>query len=175
SQGQTEAKAEAGQFCLFQSLSPSSHSTPNLPILSQCPCYIPGGKNDLGFYQQYPKVPLPAAGASTKRSKLIPESNTSIDKNNQRYNKPMRHLRNKNDHDQFISSSSHHQETLELFPIHPTGILQSRTGNESENNMISTSAHNTPTSSSEDNIYGSTDHDHDHDHGHPFFDFFCGN
>ncbi|KAL0298761.1 UNVERIFIED_CONTAM: WUSCHEL-related homeobox 2 [Sesamum radiatum] len=156
------------------------HPTPPLIFPSYhnvvcSPCYIPGGKNDLGFYQQYPKVPLPAAGASTKRSKLIPESNTSIDKNNQRYNKPMRHLRNKNDHDQFISSSSHHQETLELFPIHPTGILQSRTGNESENNMISTSAHNTPTSSSEDNIYGSTDHDHDHDHGHPFFDFFCGN
>ncbi|KAK4383550.1 WUSCHEL-related homeobox 5 [Sesamum angolense] len=98
----------------------------------ECPCYIPGGKNDLGFYQQYPKVPLPAAGASNKRSKLIPESNTSIDKNNQRYNKPMHHPRSKNDHDQFISSSSHLQETLELFPIHPTGILQSRTGNESE-------------------------------------------
>ncbi|KAK4385949.1 WUSCHEL-related homeobox 2 [Sesamum angolense] len=125
------------------------------------------------YHNAIPKVPLPAAGASTKRSKLIPESNTSIDKNHQRYNKPMHHLRNKNDNDQFISSSSHHQETLELFPIHPTGILQSRTGNESENNMISTSANNTPTSSSEDNNYGSTDHDHDH--GHPFFDFFCGN
>ncbi|KAL0299973.1 UNVERIFIED_CONTAM: WUSCHEL-related homeobox 5 [Sesamum calycinum] len=91
------------------------------------------------------------------RSKLIPESNTSIDKNNQRYNKPMHHPRSKNNHDQFISSSSHHQETLELFPIHPTGILQSRTGNESDNNRISTSAYNTPISSSEDNNYGSTD------------------
>ncbi|KAK4430933.1 WUSCHEL-related homeobox 2 [Sesamum alatum] len=151
------------------------HPTPPLLFPSYqnvvcSPCYIPGAKNDVGFYQQYPKVPLPAAGASTKRSKLIQENNTNIDTNNyQRYNKAMHHPRSKNDHDQFISSSSHPQETLDLFPIHPTGILQSRTGNESDNNIS--------TSSSEDNNYGSTDHDHDqcHDQDHPFFDFFCGN
>ncbi|KAI3458964.1 hypothetical protein Pfo_015627 [Paulownia fortunei] len=154
------------------------HATPVFPRYQNVvcsPCYMPPPKNDPGFYQQYPKVPLPAAAGGFKRSRLIPES---IDT---RYNKSMHDPRSKNEeYLQFISStkqhSSHHQETLDLFPIHPTGLLQARNGTENENKN-STSA-NTPSSSDNDccifgNYEGAGKNGTDDDH--PFFDFFCGN
>lgn len=116
------------------------------------PCYVPQQKNDSKLmYQHYPKVPLPTAGGSVKRSRLTPESTDQ----SQRYNtKAMENLHSK---------SSHHKETLDLFPIHPTGILQSRNGIDDERETKN------PNSSSDENL------GNDDDDGHPYFDFFCGN
>lgn len=117
------------------------------------PCYIPPPKNDAVFYQQHPKVQLPTASGGFKRSRTIPQQ--SIDSSHptltQRYNtKSTEHL-------------SHDQETLDLFPIHPTGILQSRSNDSAhEIKNPSFSAHHSSMLST------STD-------DHPFFDFFCGN
>lgn len=145
----------------------------SLSIAVGCgPCYMPPPKNEQALYQQYPKVPLPAAGGF-KRSIPIPESTC------QRYNKPMHDPRiTRSDHDCDLqskkhSSHHHHQETLDLFPIHPTGILKSRNENGDKDSCIS--ANDTP-SCSEDidcSIYG--DHGENGKGDQPFFDFFCGN
>ncbi|KAK6136184.1 hypothetical protein DH2020_030075 [Rehmannia glutinosa] len=125
------------------------HAAPVFPPYQNVvcsPCYIP--KSDPGYYQQYPKVPLPtAAGVNFMKRSTIET----------RYNKSMQDSR----------SNHHHQETLDLFPIHPTGILQAAK-NEIEiesikNKSKSSSSATTPTSSENEN------------YDHPFFDFFCKN
>lgn len=60
------------------------------------------------YHQQHAKVQLPAAGGCFKRRLISPESAAS-----QRYNHMMH-------------GNKCEQETLELFPMHPTGILQAK-------------------------------------------------
>ncbi|KAL7148586.1 hypothetical protein ABFS83_06G188600 [Erythranthe nasuta] len=118
------------------------------------PCYMATPKNEGQLYHHYPKVlPIPA-GNYSKRPILIPESTSQ----SQRYNKPMHDPRTKNQEEH-----NHHQETLDLFPIHPTGILQSRTGIETDSNPC-------PSSSSDQN----DGLNNDTNIQYPFFDFFCG-
>ncbi|XP_042027276.1 WUSCHEL-related homeobox 2-like [Salvia splendens] len=106
------------------------------------PCYLPTSKNDAMYYQQHPKVQLPTASGGFKRSRTSTDSQS------------MEH----------ISCSSHDQETLDLFPIHPSGILQSRSHDNDQNEFKnpSFSADNSPklSTSSDDQ---------------PFFNFFSGN
>jgi len=60
------------------------------------------------------------------------------------------------------------QETLDLFPLHPTGILEGKTTDQ-VSSIVSVSA-----DSSTDTHSGSSHHDINQDHGgnKPFFDFF---
>ena len=106
------------------------------------PCYIPTPKSDAMYYQQHPKVQPSTASGGFKRSRTSTDSQS------------MEH----------VSCSSHDQETLDLFPIHPTGILQSRSHDNDENEFKnhSFSADNSPklSTSSDDQ---------------PFFNFFSGN
>lgn len=77
----------------------------------------------------------------------------------------------------WISSSSHHLETLDLFPIHPTGILKSRTDEEEDGDKDDLREIKNP------NLNFCADHpsilststDKERYGDHPFFDFFCGN
>ncbi|KAG8380518.1 hypothetical protein BUALT_Bualt06G0024000 [Buddleja alternifolia] len=142
------------------------------------PCYIPQAKNDLGLYhQQYPKVPLPTAGGFKRRQNI---ENNKHPTSSQMYNKTMHdHPISKNEELQ-LHSSDHHQETLDLFPIHPTGILQAKNGFHDQNENMMNS---TPSSSeNECSIFGNYYDDEgaglNINYGtdeHPFFDFFCGN
>ncbi|KAL6552781.1 Homeodomain [Orobanche hederae] len=74
-----------------------------------------------GLYQQYPKVPLSTAAPAGcyKRSRVLIPSDQTVDQT--RYNRIM-----------YDSRRQNHQETLDLFPTHPTGILQAK----SENNIV---------------------------------------
>ncbi|GFP95969.1 wuschel-related homeobox 2 [Phtheirospermum japonicum] len=121
---------------------------------------LPPPKNiDPGFYQQYPKVPLPTAagGGNFKRDQSINDQAM--------YNKSMQ-------------QSSNHQETLDLFPIHPTGVKSRIIESEStENENIESKkliSANTSSSSENDNdcsIFGNEKAGKDYH----FFDFFCKN
>ncbi|KAL8538637.1 hypothetical protein ACS0TY_000599 [Phlomoides rotata] len=128
------------------------HTTPVFPPYPNVvcgPCYVPQQKNDAKLiYQHYPKVQLPNAGGSIKRSRLTAESADQ----SQRYNTKSTGFN--------FSKSTHHQETLDLFPIHPTGILQSRNGIDDEREIKNPN---------------SRDENQGKDDGHPYFDFFCGN
>lgn len=74
----------------------------------------------------------------------------------------------------WISSSSHHhhQETLDLFPIHPTGILKSTTHDDDDGGDDDDEREIKNPNFSAANV---TDRERCDDHDHPFFDFFCGN
>lgn len=71
-------------------------------------------------------------------------------------------------HDFISCAEERTQETLDLFPIHPTGILQAKTGisTNEENSSPSTSS-----SFENDPILGNQGGNS----GQKFFDFFCGN
>ncbi|XP_076892329.1 uncharacterized protein LOC143544036 [Bidens hawaiensis] len=81
-------------------------------------CYIP--QRDIGFYTQYPKMLVPSATTTKRRSprtaktKLPAVSGTVASGNNLIKSKMVN------------SKNYSHQETLDLFPLHPTGILQQK-------------------------------------------------
>ncbi|GAY38117.1 hypothetical protein CUMW_034280 [Citrus unshiu] len=119
------------------------------------PYYLP--RNDLGFYPQCTKVLIP--GGSKMRAKTDQEMDKTTSYVGVGYDPEqpecnvMMHTSNINNSD--ISN----QETLPLFPLHPTGILQAKT-----NAML-------PSNSLENSITpciekGPADQ--------PFFDFFSG-
>lgn len=118
------------------------------------PCYIPPQKNDPLFYHNQHKVQLPTASGDFKRCTPIPETTYSCHPT----------LTDQRHDSQSTEHLSHDLETLDLFPIHPTGILKPRRDNEqnefknpsfcddSSSLMLSISAYD-----------------------RPFFDFFGGN
>ncbi|KAL6494243.1 Homeodomain [Orobanche gracilis] len=125
-----------------------------------------------GLYQQYPKVPLSTAAPAGcfKRSRVLIPADQTIDQT--RYNRTMYDSRRQNHH--------HHQETLDLFPIHPTGILQTK----SENNIV---MENKKVNNKNNYYSGKTLSSSENDNDcsifcnekagkdHHFFDFFCKN
>ncbi|XP_073291105.1 uncharacterized protein [Primulina huaijiensis] len=153
------------------------HANPLFPHYQNVicgPCYIPPPQNESGFLPQCPKVAVPTS-AGMKRRLSNPTS------------QPFHHPRSRNE-DYYLypistpkNSKTHNQETLDLFPVHPTGILQFKNGNGIDN----VTASSTPSSSeNECSVNLGTDEEenanrhgyhHDHDQDHPFFDFFCGN
>ncbi|CAI9772997.1 unnamed protein product [Fraxinus pennsylvanica] len=142
------------------------------PVFPPCysvvcsPCYIqPPPQADIGLYQHYSKLPL--HGGFKRR--LIPEND---DRNKHiacpEYNRIV-HPRIINQELEFMSCEEDStQQTLDLFPIHPTGVLQAKTG-------ISTNEENssprTSSSSEKDRILGNQGGNC----GQNFFDFFRGN
>ncbi|KAH6760390.1 hypothetical protein C2S52_009139 [Perilla frutescens var. hirtella] len=132
------------------------------------PCYISPPRNDHAvFYQQHPKVPLPTASGSLKRSRLIPEMSIN-DSSKQQQQQPTIQKYNNNLHCIYTArnSSSHHQETLDLFPIHPTGILES-------SRNIDEAGHD-QNEIKNPSFCAEKERDANND-SHPFFDFFGGN
>lgn len=96
-------------------------------------------------------MPLPG-GFNTRR---IPEN---IGKNKDK----VIHPRSRNEEFDVISNKKwSNQETLDLFPVHPTGILQAKTRSP---NSAENSTPSSPIPSENNCIFG-----------HPFFEFFCGN
>ncbi|CAI9754550.1 unnamed protein product [Fraxinus pennsylvanica] len=132
------------------------HTTPVFPTYQNVVCspyYVQPPQSDLGFYSQYSKVPVPLPGGFNTR--IIPEN---IGKNKDK----VIHPRSRNEEFDVISNKKwSNQETLDLFPVHPTGILQAKTGSP---NSAENSTPSSPSSSENNCIFG-----------HPFFDFLCGN
>nr|XP_043609692.1 WUSCHEL-related homeobox 2-like [Erigeron canadensis] len=98
---------------------PHHHHHPN--VLYGPYCYMP--QNDLGFYTHYPKVLLPNT-TTIKRSRSHRNSKPKqsggagafIGGNNNPVKSKVVNERN----------YTTHQETLDLFPLHPTGILEQK-------------------------------------------------
>ncbi|XP_073120040.1 uncharacterized protein [Henckelia pumila] len=129
------------------------HANPLFPQYPNVVCYnIPTPKNEAaGFLPLCPKVAVqyPTSAGFKRRLSNHPTSTF------QPFHHPPK------------SSRTHDQETLDLFPIHPTGILGSKTDNgtrsSSENEYCSANL-------GADEVENANHHDH-----RPFFDFFCGN
>ncbi|KAL2482329.1 WUSCHEL-related homeobox 2 [Forsythia ovata] len=131
------------------------HTTPVFPTYQNVVCspyYVQPPQSDLGFYSQYPKLAVAPLQPGGFKTRIIPKN---IGKNKDKFMNP----RSRNEELDVISNKKlTNQETLDLFPLHPTGILQAKTGtlNSAEN-----STHSSPSSSENNCNFGS-----------PFFDFF---
>ncbi|GER28839.1 transcription factor [Striga asiatica] len=107
------------------------------------PWYTSAKSIEPGFYQHYPNVQLSTAAGNLK---------------GERYNRLMH------------GSQNVGKETLDLFPLHPTGILQAKSGVIESEGSIGNDKKNkfaTTTASQNDNKKAGN--------AHHFFDFFCRN
>ncbi|XP_047965662.1 WUSCHEL-related homeobox 2-like [Salvia hispanica] len=118
------------------------------------PCYIPPQKNDPVFYHNQHRVQLPTASGDFKRCTPIPQTTYSCHPT----------LTDQRHDSQSTEHLSHDQETLDLFPIHPTGILKPRSDN--EHNEFKNPSFCDDSSSLMLSISG---------YDRPFFDFFGEN
>lgn len=127
-------------------------------VFSVCgPYYLP--RSEIGFYPQCPKVLLP--GGFTGKVKLdeqMENTRGSLHDPAEQYNyNVMMQMSNIDE-----VSIDNNQETLPLFPLHPTGILQGRRTSTTPSIASTSSSSETNTAIEE----GSCDQ--------PFFDFFSG-
>ncbi|KVH72623.1 WUSCHEL-related homeobox 2 [Cynara cardunculus var. scolymus] len=102
-------------------------------------CYLP--LSDLGFYTQYPKVFIPNSNVIKRRSSRTVKSKLSV-------GPPIFAEGNTMIKSKMVNAKNYNQqETLDLFPLHPTGILQQK---ESMVSSVNPHALTTCTSSSSD-------------------------
>ncbi|XP_051119868.1 WUSCHEL-related homeobox 7-like [Andrographis paniculata] len=113
----------------------------------QKPYYI-ANDHSLYHHHQLPEVQLPPAQP-------------------QRYNQSKQ--------GEYINRHPHHQETLDLFPIHPTGFLQRNSSNHDDQNNEDEDENPNSAAATSTSSGNTTDHHHHHHHNHAFFDFFCRN
>lgn len=133
--------------------------------------YLP--RNDLGLYPQCTKVLIPSGSKRRTRTEEIEKAisyvGSGYDPEQQEYNFMM-HANNINDGFIDHNYGNDNQETLPLFPLHPTGRLQGRTStipshdSNSEENSIAPSRFSVGTNTGTENGSGEQ----------PFFDFFSG-
>ncbi|KAL3530733.1 hypothetical protein ACH5RR_010055 [Cinchona calisaya] len=138
---------------------------PNNVICS--PFYMPYPEMGL-THQQQPKVLLPR---NFKRRPTLPEK---LEKSKLCGSRALYDQANR----EYISTlinpcGKANQETLDLFPLHPTGNLQSRS-TEAEIALANSTSNIIPSTSSAFKTIGN-DQGEGASNGHPFFDFFCGN
>lgn len=120
------------------------------------PYYIPQAQGEIGFYHPHPKVLVPVGFRRSPSEKVVP---TGMHQMQQRISD---------------CSNSHfsHQETLDLFPLHPTGILEGKTTTTTD--QVSSLASVVSADSSTDTT--SADDINEDDHAsplnQPFFNFF---
>ncbi|XP_031287505.1 WUSCHEL-related homeobox 2-like [Pistacia vera] len=131
------------------------------PCANVCgPYYLP--RSEIGFYPQCPKVLLPVPGGAKRRPKVEEQKENTRVLGGSLYDPEqydycvMMQMKNINE-----GGIDNNQETLPLFPLHPTGILQGRTS--TTPSIGSTSSSSETNTAIED---GSCDQ--------PFFDFFSG-
>lgn len=127
------------------------------------------GQSNLGFYQQYPAVPgmiIPGPGGFKRRTTCNQETLNLCQENN-----------SPNANKEFIN-----QETLNLFPLHPTGVLQEKTTSSSssstsaphdqQSNITTTTC---PSNSVEANCFTDLGIGAADQRPHPVFNFLCRN
>lgn len=136
------------------------------------PYYIPQGQGEIGFYPPHQKVFVPVGFRRSPSEKVVPTG--MISSNGPLVYEGMHQMQ------QRISDccNSHYsnQETLDLFPLHPTGILEGKTTTTTDQvpslaSVSADSSTDTPSAAaSPDHI--NEDHDHASPLNQPFFDFF---
>ncbi|XP_004505911.3 WUSCHEL-related homeobox 5 [Cicer arietinum] len=137
------------------------YTSPNALCTPYC---VPQAQSEISYYPKNQKVLLPAAAVSYRRNqseKVMSNGMSNICNNPMVYEGMQMQQRMCHDYHEFSYSN---QETLDLFPLHPTGILEGKTTTE----HVSVSADD---SSSDTHHSGSPDIIQDHDN-QPFFDFF---
>ncbi|XP_045821852.1 WUSCHEL-related homeobox 2 [Trifolium pratense] len=136
---------------------------PSPPIYPNAICtqyYVPQPQSqEFNYYPQNPKVLLPPA-VSYRRNQA--EKIMSNGMSNSICNNPL--VYNENNMQKRISD----YETLDLFPLHPTGILEGKTTNNNVSSIVSVSA-DTHHSGSSHHVINQDDGCHENQ---PFFDFF---
>ncbi|CAK9137862.1 unnamed protein product [Ilex paraguariensis] len=148
---------------------------PPCPNVVCGPYYIP--QSDLGFYPQYPnpKLPLPGGIRRRPRPETVDKTKqcgggTGYEPANQGLNIMMRTDYN----EEFIKNTNKYcgQETLDLFPLHPTGILQER--RTASSSLASSSAENSPITTASSNPETTCINDQEGSCDQRFFEFFGG-
>ncbi|KAK9057617.1 hypothetical protein SSX86_022453 [Deinandra increscens subsp. villosa] len=107
---------------------------PHHPNVLYGQCYMP--QSDIGFYTHYPRMLPPSATTTKRRSPKTTKIRSSAGAGNLAGgNNPVKSkmVNGKNNY-------SHHQETLDLFPLHPTGILRQKEATENDVNVFASSA-----------------------------------
>ncbi|KAI4322151.1 hypothetical protein L6164_021871 [Bauhinia variegata] len=143
-QRQKQKQETIAYFNHFLRRSPPIFSTPLCPNVICSPYYMP---------QQHPKVLLPGSGVCRRRpmtDKVMPMENPIY------YDAPLvrddQHVHSRIAFNNYMSHSKY-LETLPLFPIHPTGILESKTLMDQASPIAVVKSVATPSSgSSSDNI-----------------------
>ncbi|KAE9620499.1 hypothetical protein Lal_00019863 [Lupinus albus] len=129
-----------------------------------CPPYcMPQAQGEMGYYHQHPKVLLPVGIRRSPSEKFLPMGMSSTCNDPLVYEGMQPRISGYN-----LSYSN--QETLDLFPVHPTGILGGKTTYDQVSSLASVSA-----DSSTDIPFGSSDYvneNGDCSGDKPFFDFF---
>ncbi|OIW08618.1 hypothetical protein TanjilG_03294 [Lupinus angustifolius] len=126
------------------------------------PYCMPQAQDEIGYYPQHSKVLVPVSIRSPSE-KILPMGMSST------CNIPMVYESMQPRISGYNFSYSNNQETLDLFPLHPTGILEEKT----TNGHVSSLALVSPDSST-DTPFGSSDHvneNGDCSGNRPFFDF----
>ena len=123
---------------------------------------MPQAQSEIGFYPQHPKVFVPVGIRRSPSEKVVPMGVSSMCNAPVVYEGMQQRISDYN-----LSYSN--QETLDLFPLHPTGILEGKATDKKMSSLASVSAY-----SSTDTPSGSPDiNQGDGYHGNqPFFDFF---
>ncbi|CAL0329136.1 unnamed protein product [Lupinus luteus] len=124
---------------------------------------MPQAQGEIGYYPQHPKVLLPVGIRGSPSEKFLPMGMSSTCNDPLVYEGMQPRISSYN-----LSYSN--QETLDLFPVHPTGILGGKTTHGQVSSLVSVSA-----DSSTDTPFGSSDYvneDVDCSGDRPFFDFF---
>ncbi|KAG4967256.1 hypothetical protein JHK87_032907 [Glycine soja] len=135
-------------------------SPPICPNAMCAPYYIPQAQGEIGFYHPHPKVLVPVGFRRSPSEKVVP---TGMHQMQQRIS-------------DCCNSHYSNQETLDLFPLHPTGILEGKTTTTTDQvpslaSVSADSSTDTPSAAaSPDHI--NEDHDHASPLNQPFFDFF---
>ncbi|PHT46762.1 WUSCHEL-related homeobox 5 [Capsicum baccatum] len=136
---------------------------PNCPngfVVVCSPYYTP--QSNLGFYQQYPviqSVIIPGPGCFNRRE--------TCDSTVHNMDATSTHCQVKSNMEYVVPDvRQFKQETLELFPLHPTGLLQEKTTSSSANHDHQSSV--TTTCCPTDLEIRAADHP-------PVFNFLCGN
>jgi hypothetical protein len=121
--------------------------------------------HEISYYPQNPKVLLPAVGFRRNHAEKVMSNGMS-----NICNSPMVYNENMQQRIPNYNFGYSNQETLDLFPLHPTGILEGKTTDQ-VSSIVSVSA-----DTSTDTHSGSSHLDINQDHGYngnkPFFDFF---
>ncbi|XP_061373234.1 WUSCHEL-related homeobox 2-like [Gastrolobium bilobum] len=143
---------------------------PQYPIFSPpicpdalCATYcIPQAQSEIGYYPQHPKVLLPIGYRRSQAEKVVvPTTMSSVCNGPMVYEGMQQRISDSN-------FSYSYQETLDLFPMHPTGILETR-----KTDQVSSLASVSADSCSNDTPSGSDINEEDGvPRNQPFFDFF---
>lgn len=132
-------------------------------------CITQTQSQEIGFYPPHPKVLVPVGFRRNPSEKVV---GTGSDMSNSNIcNGPVVYEAMQKQQQRILDCnrlSYSNQETLDLFPLHPTGILEEKTTDQVPSFSADSSTDDTP----DDDINQQHDHHDASSLNQPFFDFF---